>query len=813
MKDKLAPVMECADLILDCNADLNDPEILKPAPFISQPAAPFQVPQNILPHGGGAITVAGNALPGGFLFDLQNLSGTPVLITSVDVRFGDIQFGAVTSPTPVSVYVTTTADTWNGNQLDPNAWTNIVFEEPVVVAGPNSEFSNVPLGAGLTLAPGEKRGVFVFGVNNSLLYDGGGTSTLVPFTDGNLELISGVSLGGLFSGASFGPPRTPNIVFHYEERLDGVDPYDNCGTFTLTHFDDFVDGSCGGPSGVLTRTWTATDNSGNAESCTQTITLARPSLDDIEIPGNIKWTCTQYDIFPNIIDPTAVHPYIVDCDAASALLDATCYSASCDDLDFSFQDNAGINSTTTGGGCPGLGLDDADVLALTGSGEPTVDGRPLISICEIGVEHEDIVVQECVGTFKIVRQWTIIDWCSNPIAVRQENQIIKVVDDEAPIIELFGVDGNTNSAYGNNLIPALGNLGNPSTTGGCGQAPQNAGGTVFTALVQLPGTGNQFNPDQFTNISLESVLLTINHQHVEDLDIFLKGPSNKVIELTSDNGINGIGYHKTKFVDDTSVPVISNGVNSPFTGRYRPEGTFDISCGGFNGTVATLAEMTSNWQADVLGTWELIVFDDNEDNIGELVEWKLNFSFGDVTLDVYDATATGSVHTICEGSVLVPPIQDCEDNCSGVDHYITELWTINGGAPEYQIGTINGNGGYFSNVPLFVNGLPARYIVRYYAIDGCKNQSSLDMNVRLRDRVPPVAICDEITEIALTNNGQGTGSSCSRLYPEDLDDGSYDNCSPIYFLMAKMSDSFSQDIYNRCYYPWRDFCDDVGTNM
>src|SRR5690606_36169761 len=150
--------------------------------------------------------------------------------------------------------------------------------------------------------------------------------------------------------------------------------------------------------------------------------------------------------------------------------------------------------------------------------------------------------------------------------------------------ELFGVDGNTVSNYGNSQIPALGNLGNPNTTGGCGQAPQNTGGTVYTALVQLPGTGGQFNPDQFTNISLQSVLITINHQHVEDLDIFLKGPSNKVIELTTDNGANGVGYHRTKFVDDPNVPLIS-AANSPFTGKYRPEGTQAISCGGFNGNV------------------------------------------------------------------------------------------------------------------------------------------------------------------------------------------------------------------------------------
>jgi len=581
---------------------------------------------------------------------------------------------------------------------------------------------------------------------------------------------------------------------------------ENCGAYTLDVEDSFVNGACGGASQTVTRTWIATDEYGNAsDPCVMTVTLDRPTLDDIVIPADIKWSCAQYDIFPNITDATALHRFITDCDDATSTIDADCYNASCDDLDFSFQDNPAVNSTVNGGGCPGFGLDDADVLSVTGSGYPSIFGRPLEGLCGIGVEHEDITVAICDGTWKVVRQWTMIDWCADPVDVRQINQVIKVVDDEAPIIALFGVNGETENNYGNPQIPALGN------GGGCGSAPNNSGGTVFTAHVQLPGTGQQFNPDMFTNIELSSVYINLSHQHVEDLDIYLRGPSNKVIELTTDNGINGTGYINTKFVDGATP--ITQGA-SPFSGVWSPEGTDDISCGGFNGNVATLADMVVNWQADVLGTWELIVFDDNADNIGQMIDWSVNFDFGDVLVDVYSAAPTGNLNTVCAGSILVPPIQDCTDNCSGVAGYVTELWTRDAtGAPAFQIGTIAGNGGYFDNVPMFENGLPARYIVRYYAVDACDNQAFVDMNIRLRDKVPPVAVCDEITEVSITNNGQGTGSSCSTLYAQDLDDGSHDNCTPVYYLMAKMGDSFSQDIYNRCYYPSRDFCcEDVGDN-
>ena len=793
VEDKLAPEVECLNYTVDCSVNLNDPQYLQPSPAILEAGDPLFT-----------INTAnnGNAVGGAVFFDIENLTGNPLTITELGMN--------ITTGTLVDIY--TKSGTYVGSQNNQGAWTLTAQADATV--GP---FSGPFPGNG-TITPAPTNFVIQPGITGIALHTisaasnyTNGTGANQTFTDGSITLRLGTTQNVLWAGGF--TPRVWNGSVTYLVDIAAVPPTDNCSGVTLEHYDDFVDGSCGGPSGVLTRTWIVSDAYGNETACKSTITLDRPDLNDIEIPGNIKWTCVQYDIFPNIINAAAVHPYITDCDGSTDILDATCYDPSCDDLDFSFQDNAGVNSTSNNGGCPGLGLDDADVLALTGSGYPNLRGNALVSICEIGIQHEDLIVQECVGSFKIVRQWTLIDWCSNPVQVRQENQVIKVVDEEAPVIELFGVDGKTVSNYGNSQIPALGNLGNPNTTGGCGQAPQNTGGTVYTALVQLPGTGGQFNPDQFTNISLQSVEMTINHQHVEDLDIFLKGPSNKVIELTSDNGANGVGYHRTKFVDDTSVPVIS-AANSPFTGKYRPEGTTAISCGGFAGNVATLAAMTSNWQADVLGTWELIVFDDDQNNIGEMVSWKLNFSFGVVTIDVYNASSTGSIHTVCEGSVLVPPIQDCTDNCSGIAGYVTELWTRNAqGNPEFQIGTIAGNGGYFHNVPLFQNGLPAQYIVRYSATDGCKNQSSVLMNIRLRDKVPPVVVCDEITEVALTNNGQNTGSSCSRLWADKLDDGSYDNCTPVYYLMAKMKDSFSQDIYNRCYYPSRDFCcEDVGDN-
>ncbi|RMD68581.1 MAG: hypothetical protein D6818_11380, partial [Bacteroidetes bacterium] len=180
----------------------------------------------------------------------------------------------------------------------------------------------------------------------------------------------------------------------------------------------------------------------------------------------------------------------------------------------------------------------------------------------------------------------------------------------------------------------------------------------------------------------------------------------------------------------------------------------------------------------------------------------------------YQASApSGDPHAVCSGHIQVPPAQGFGDNCSSISGWVTELWSADG---ETLLQTIDSNGGWFWDVELhdnnpLTNG--ADYIVRYRAFDACGNESSTDLPITVYDKIPPVAVCDEITELAI-NNSNANGGSCATLFAEDLDDGSYDNCGEVYFLAAKMTGngaSFSQDIYNRCYYPSLEFCcDEVG---
>ena len=613
VEDKLPPVLECRDVVIACNGDL--PTV--PAPALVGPQIQIQQPFEIIENGPGTS-------PRIYTFDYSSLpAGTPAL--DVDVR---IKLTGHTWLPDLTIRLTA-PDGTSGNIMTIGGC--VGQEWPIDVWFDDTGVSiqglcvNLDQGGGPLLPQAG-------GVDNPGLiqiFEGGnasGTWTLriedsFPADDGIIEEV------GLAINVNL-----PEIV-----------PTDNCSNpVNLTYTDSFTDGDCGGPSGTVIRTWTATDASGNHTSCNQEITLERPTLDDVEVPLDIQWTCDQYNAFENVTSATPLHPYITDTDLSTVIINVNLDPA-CDDDDLTNQsgskDHPGVNSTNVangGNGCPGdvftsyaapgqnSGLDDADVLALTGSGVPSIDGKPLEELCGISYEHVDLYVNVCPGTFKIVRKWTLIDWCANPVDVREINQVIKVVDEVPPTI---------------------------------------------------------------------------------------------------------------------SAPT-------------------------------------------------------------------------DLTIDVYAASIppSGGPHAVCEGTFAVPPATNITDNCSGVASYTTEIWTINAqGQPVNVLKTISGNGGVFTGIPMYVNGAPAMYVVRYYATDGCGNQGYDDMKITLRDKVPPVAVCDEITEVAITNNGLGTGQSCSTLHAEDLDDGSYDNCGPVYFLIAKMDDSFSPNIFNRCYYPTRDFCcEDLG---
>jgi uncharacterized repeat protein (TIGR01451 family) len=105
-----------------------------------------------------------------------------------------------------------------------------------------------------------------------------------------------------------------------------------------------------------------------------------------------------------------------------------------------------------------------------------------------------------------------------------------------------------------------------------------------------------------------NVRLNATHTYTGDLDIFLVGPNDVQVELTSDNGGSGNDFIDTVF-DDEALASITSG-SAPFTGSYQPEGS-----------LATLDGIPAN------GDWILRVTDDAGADQGELVRWDLILTF------------------------------------------------------------------------------------------------------------------------------------------------------------------------------------------
>ncbi|MBI1225124.1 MAG: T9SS type A sorting domain-containing protein [Bacteroidetes bacterium] len=226
---------------------------------------------------------------------------------------------------------------------------------------------------------------------------------------------------------------------------------DNCDanpTINLTGEQTNTTGLCANGFVTITRHYVAIDASGNSSNnCTQVITVNRPTV--VDFPNDIVWTCEQYNAYPNIIAATAKHPYVGDSNPATNLVIDVNLNPDCNDNNDPFGDNPAINSTNlqNGGiGCPGNGLDDADVLALTGSG---VVANIIGQHCNYQQSKSDQVITICGSSFKVVRTWTVLNWCTGLVVTvgvgGEDNiQVVKVMDNKPPVVtrDPFTVSAN-----------------------------------------------------------------------------------------------------------------------------------------------------------------------------------------------------------------------------------------------------------------------------------------------------------------------------------------------------------------------------------
>lgn len=119
----------------------------------------------------------------------------------------------------------------------------------------------------------------------------------------------------------------------------------------------------------------------------------------------------------------------------------------------------------------------------------------------------------------------------------------------------------------------------------------------------------------------------------------------------------------------------------------------------------------------------------------------------------------------CFASLNLPPA-NVSDACSGFNVIILT-----------PFGTVTGNGGPLSNVPLGIHQLT------YIATDDCANASSCTATLTVKDGTLPVAVCDIHTTVSLT--AEGTAVAAAAVF----DDGSTDNCQVDHFEARRMPNS------------------------
>src|SRR6056297_1790099 len=191
---------------------------------------------------------------------------------------------------------------------------------------------------------------------------------------------------------------TPILI---DENTYQVSGFDACGDVTASYGDEIVNiADCDSEfSDRIFRNWTVVDESGNTRTCQDTIDVIRTSLEDLTFPPN----------FDGLDEP----------------------ALACD----------GGNWDLNGNGYP----------------DPEETGAPSDQICDnILTTFKDDVIDVCEGTFKVLRTWTFLDWCTSEDI--QHVQLIKVEDVEGPEIDCPAtatISTGTNNCFANYSVPDI----------------------------------------------------------------------------------------------------------------------------------------------------------------------------------------------------------------------------------------------------------------------------------------------------------------------------------------------------------------------
>jgi hypothetical protein len=335
---------------------------------------------------------------------------------------------------------------------------------------------------------------------------------------------------------------------------------DNCDTTpTVTFSDATVAGACSQEL-TITRTWSATDDCGNATTCVQTIIVEDNAPPAITCPANVTIECTDGTLPPitgtaTATDNCATNPTITFSDVVVSgvcpLLETItrtwtasdgCGNSSQCVQEIVVTDNTGPSIT-----CPAnITIECSESTATSNTGEATASDNcvgfpPEISFSDV------TVAGTCPQESTITRTFTATDECGNTSAC---TQTIFIDDSTAPLITCpanITIECNDNSAPGNTgTATATDNCdGTPTVTfsdvtmgAGCPQ-----GFTITRTWVATDDCGN-------SNSCVQIILVEDNAAPL------ISCPASLTIECTASSAPSNTGSATATDVCD-ATPVIT----------------------------------------------------------------------------------------------------------------------------------------------------------------------------------------------------------------------------------------------------------------
>lgn len=242
-----------------------------------------------------------------------------------------------------------------------------------------------------------------------------------PYTP--LSVFNGENSGGNWSVELTGGLTVNQIslVFNNGACLlePGVVDQDACGNTSYTFSDSTVDNGCEGST--ITRTWFATDASGNtSEGCEQTITVTNIGVADILLP-------------PALIE--------LPCGSGTSPEEIVAYFDNPLTTDIPLSANCTLDVVERNEGHP-FGFPYYMQRGCDGNKHPQIVDN---NVCNIYATYDDQVIPACGvgcnGNVKVIRTWTLLDWCTNETV--PYTQLIKAVDNDGPTFILKDVTVST----------------------------------------------------------------------------------------------------------------------------------------------------------------------------------------------------------------------------------------------------------------------------------------------------------------------------------------------------------------------------------